>query len=536
MKPFLWRLCCFMALGGSVLADTFEFDVPENRQVIPDYDSNGTLVRGSVANLGLNPITNVAVKLTIQEYDTAFNGDYYAFLTHNGKQAILLNRVGRPLANWGAGYSDDGFDITLTDSAANGDIHTYRLNADPETYFKPLTGTWQPDGREADPKAVTDKDPRTKMLNQFNGETADGEWLLFVADLSFGAIGRLTHWGLVIETQQNPGQHAYVLTTDTVGSGTVVATPALTNYPAGTNVQIRAIPNPGYAFSRWEGDVTGTNNPLTLLMTSNLTVHARFLPAPIVLANITIDEETRFGRRLSTNNTPTLLYTLLPGAPEGAQHDPASGLFVWTPDEAQGPSTNVIGFLVRDQINADLATTNEFTVIVNEVNRPPSLGSLPNFAVHAGDPTAFIAVASDPDLPKNSLTFHLLTPLGGASIDPVSGLFYYKPPAGFPDTNFVLAISVSDNGTPSLSATQMVNLHVIGEQITVTAQLHILRGAGGRHTVSVACTPGYDYVLESSSDFVQWLSVAHADSAPDSWDYVETRSAPRAFYRVRWNR
>ena len=535
MKQLFWRLFCLMALGGSVLADTFDYDIAAGKQNIPDYDANGTLFRANITNMGLNPITNVAVKLTILELDTAFNGDYYAFLLHNNKEAILLNRVGRPFANWGAGYSDDGFDITLDDSATNGDIHFYRKNADPETYFKPLTGVWQPDGRATDPKQVVDTDPRTKMLDQFNGETADGEWVLFVADLSFGAIGRLTHWGLDIQTQQTPNQYSYVLTTDTVGSGTVVATPALTSYPSGTNVEIRATPALGYAFSRWEGDATGTNNPLSVVMTSNLTVNARFLPAPITLADITIAEETRLGRRLSTNNVPTLTYTLLDGAPEGVELDPVSSLFVWTPTEVQGPSTNVIRFLVRDPLNADLATTNQFTVIVTEVNRPPSLGSLPNYSIHAGDPIVFTAVASDPDFPTNTLTFHLLTPLGGASIDPVSGLFYYKSPANYPDTNYVLSISVSDNGTPSLSATQTVNLHVIGDLINLTARLSILHAAGGRQTVAVACTPGYDYTLESSDDFVQWLTVSQANSAPANWDYVETRTAPRAFYRVRWN-
>ena len=126
MKQLFLRLFCLLALGGSVMADDFDTDVPEGKQTIPDYDANGTVFRMTVANMGNNPITNISVKLTIQEVDTVFNGDYYAFLTHNGKKAVLLNRVGRPEANHGAGYSDDGFDITLDDSATNGDIHVYR--------------------------------------------------------------------------------------------------------------------------------------------------------------------------------------------------------------------------------------------------------------------------------------------------------------------------------------------------------------------------------------------------------------------------
>jgi hypothetical protein len=316
----------------------------------------------------------------------------------------------------------------------------------------------------------------------------------------------------------------------------VATTPALTNYPSGTSVEIRAVPSLGYAFNRWEGNVTSTNNPTTVLMTSNLTVNARFLPAPITLADLTVDEETRIGRRLATNGSPTLEYELLADAPAGAELDPQSSLFVWTPDETQGPSTNVIHFVVHDELNADLATTNQFTVIVNEVNRPPSLASFPNFAIHAGDPVVVTAVATDPDVPTNTLTFHLLTALDGASIDPVSGLFHYSSPANSPDTNYAISISVSDNGTPSLSATQTFNLHVIGAQVIIAARVGILRVPGGRQTVSVSCTPGYNYILESSADFVQWLDVAHTNTAPADWEYNETRTAPRAFYRVRLDR
>src|SRR6185436_5125453 len=48
-------------------------------------------------------------------------------------------------------------------------------------------------------------------------------------------------------------------------------------YPNGTNLNLRAIPDAGFAFGGWSGDVTGTNNPITVTVNSDKNVTARFL-------------------------------------------------------------------------------------------------------------------------------------------------------------------------------------------------------------------------------------------------------------------
>ena len=73
----------------------------------------------------------------------------------------------------------------------------------------------------------------------------------------------------------------------------------------------------------------------------------------------------------------TLAYTLA-GSPAGASLDPATGLLSWVPDETQGPGTNTITVTVSDNGSPALSATNTFTVVVNEVNRPPVLPSQPN--------------------------------------------------------------------------------------------------------------------------------------------------------------
>jgi hypothetical protein len=52
--------------------------------------------------------------------------------------------------------------------------------------------------------------------------------------------------------------------------------PASGNYPVGSSLQFLATPANYYRFSHWTGSLTGTNNPIALNLTSNLTVTAMF--------------------------------------------------------------------------------------------------------------------------------------------------------------------------------------------------------------------------------------------------------------------
>lgn len=52
------------------------------------------------------------------------------------------------------------------------------------------------------------------------------------------------------------------------------------NYLHGTTATLTATGNPGYVFSTWTGDVTGTANPLAVLMDSDKIITANFVPDP----------------------------------------------------------------------------------------------------------------------------------------------------------------------------------------------------------------------------------------------------------------
>ena len=71
----------------------------------------------------------------------------------------------------------------------------------------------------------------------------------------------------------------------------------------------------------------------------------------------------------------------------------------------------------------------QITITVNEVNLPPNLTLPEDFSVTQGQPANFTAIATDPDLPANTLTFFLDVDdaPAGAAIDPQTGTSPGRP-------------------------------------------------------------------------------------------------------------
>lgn len=64
--------------------------------------------------------------------------------------------------------------------------------------------------------------------------------------------------------------------------GNIIQTPLAFRYSHGQTVTLQATADPGYQFAGWTGNASGTNNPLSVLMTSSKTIQAIFrLPLPL---------------------------------------------------------------------------------------------------------------------------------------------------------------------------------------------------------------------------------------------------------------
>jgi hypothetical protein len=68
----------------------------------------------------------------------------------------------------------------------------------------------------------------------------------------------------------------YVLAASASNPAWGTVNPTNATYPAGTSVQLTATPATYYRFANWMGAASGTNNPISVVITTNLSVQAVF--------------------------------------------------------------------------------------------------------------------------------------------------------------------------------------------------------------------------------------------------------------------
>ena len=80
----------------------------------------------------------------------------------------------------------------------------------------------------------------------------------------------------------NFSQVNYTLSLTKVGNGSVMVNgtshtlPWSGTFPSGSPVTLQAVPDAGWSFSIWSGDLTGSTNPTTITMDNNKNVTANF--------------------------------------------------------------------------------------------------------------------------------------------------------------------------------------------------------------------------------------------------------------------
>jgi hypothetical protein len=133
------------------------------------------------------------------------------------------------------------------------------------------------------------------------------------------------------------------------------------------------------------------------------------------------------------------------------------------------PATNANGATTITVLVSDGTTTTnrQFTLTVTPVNDPPALLSFPTQYTYPGVTLSFALPATDPDVPVNTLSFSLVSPPAGASVDAATGIFTWTPDGSQLGPHLLNAV-VTDNGTPNLSGTNSYTVVVL-ETLTSNA-------------------------------------------------------------------
>ncbi len=188
-------------------------------------------------------------------------------------------------------------------------------------------------------------------------------------------------------------------------------------------------------------------------------------PELAAISNQTVNEGSAltFTASASDDDFPAnpLTYSLDAGAPSGTSIHPTTGVFSWTPSEAQGPGTYPINIRVTDSnpqaVNStSLSATRGFTVTVHEINTAPTLAAITDKTVNEGTALSFTAAGADSDLPTNALiySFGAGAP-SGASIHPSTGAFTWTPTEAQGPGTYPITIRVSDSNPQAVNPTSL---------------------------------------------------------------------------------
>jgi len=241
-----------------------------------------------------------------------------------------------------------------------------------------------------------------------------------------------------------------------------------------------------YTFNITATDVGAPPAIGTLQITINV---AEVNVAPVLgaIGNQTIAELTQltFTATATDVDLPanTLTYSLV-GAPASAFIVGNTGVFTWTPTEAQGPGTFTFDVVVSDGTVTDSET---ITVTVNEVNVAP-VASNANVNTNEDTPVNGTVIATDTDVPVQTLTYSVVTngTLGSAVINANTGAFTYTPnlnASGIDTVQFV----ANDGVTNSAPATITINIAPINDGPVIADQTFFV-GQGKTVSLTLSAT------------------------------------------------
>ncbi len=176
-------------------------------------------------------------------------------------------------------------------------------------------------------------------------------------------------------------------------------------------------------------------------------------------------------------------------------------------------------------------TVNLLITTIDALNHEPTLAAISNQTVIAGATLTFTNNASDADVPPQTLSYSLLNQPGGASVNPSNGIFNWRPLIAQSGSSNFMKVIVTDNGSPSLSATQAFAALVTTPAVP---QVQSPANTGGVFGLTVNGDSGPDYILQASTNLFLWngLYTNPSPVLPFNWTYTGASNFNQRFYRI----
>ncbi len=170
-----------------------------------------------------------------------------------------------------------------------------------------------------------------------------------------------------------------------------------------------------------------------------------------------------------------------------------NGLLSWRPTEEQGPSTNRVRVEVTDGIEG---ASQEFTIIVQEQNTPPTWTAAGKPSVNAGQQLSLQLQAVDADLPPQPLVYRLVSGPAGLTVA-TNGLLGWKPTIQQATGIQRVKVGVSDGLATTTQDFDILVLDPLPE--VAEAALEITPGTGRGWNLHVRGTSGVAFRIEHNT-------------------------------------
>ncbi len=168
----------------------------------------------------------------------------------------------------------------------------------------------------------------------------------------------------------------------------------------------------------------------------------------------------------------------------------------------------------------------------NALNSNPIINPIPDLHAFAGHTVSNACVAYDSDIPAQNLTFSLIDPPSGATIDPCTGMFTWQIPVSWPPSTNLITVQVTDDGEPPASATQTFKVIVLPIPQPILTSYRI---SGGEIGISfTAVVPGLAYHIQTSTNLTHWetILVTNPPNTEGTFSIPLDRNTAARFYRI----
>lgn len=209
----------------------------------------------------------------------------------------------------------------------------------------------------------------------------------------------------------------------------------------------------------------------------------------------------------------------------------ASGVAAANYNDTGLPGTNTFYYVVSAlNTSGESPDSTQASATTPAPNTPPILAPIADRTIGVGVILSITNMATDADLPAQTLTFNLLTAPTNAAINTSNGVITWRPLATQANTTNLFMVTVADDGVPSLTATQSCFVTVTPLARPMLSQIAI---SGGQLALQVSGDSGPDYQVQASTNLTDWIPVftANSPAMPFMWTNSGT-AAPMIFYRV----